>query len=101
MSRLIPPASARASATADAPVTWTGGPPSDDDALAVWHALHEDHATTYAALVERTGERLFRRDLAQFGAAADVGFFRPFYGALARQIIAALAGTILQIGAPE
>jgi hypothetical protein len=30
--------------------------------------------------------------------SADVGFFRPFYDAHARRIVAALAGTQLRIG---
>ena len=83
---------------ADALVTWTGGAPADEEARAVWQALHDDHASRYAELVERVGDRLFRLDLESFGVAADVGFFRPFYFAYARQIVAALAGTLLRIG---
>src|SRR5262245_54866398 len=98
MHRLISPVSNRTSVPDDAPVAWIGGRPADDDALAVWQALNEDHVTTVAALVERTGDRLFRRDLDVIGGAADVGFFRPFYLAHARRIVATLAGTLLRIG---
>jgi len=82
----------------DTPVAWAGGAPADEEAQVVWQALHEDHASRYADLVERVGDRLFRQDLESFGVAADVGFFRPFYLAHARQIVAALAGTLLRIG---
>lgn len=83
---------------ADAPVTWIGGPPADEEARAVWESLGD--GARYGELIERVAERLFRRDLADLGASADVGFFRPFYTALARQLVAALAGTSLRIGRP-
>ena len=85
---------------ADAPVTWIGQPPAEEEAHVVWEALDGEGATAYGALVERVGERLFRRDLESLGAAADIGFFRPFYLAHARGLISALAGTCLRIGTP-
>jgi len=100
MHRLTLPVSSQALVPDGAQVTWTGGPPPDEDALVVWQALNDDRVTTYAALVERAGERLFRRDLDALGAAADIGFLRSFYAAYARQVIAGLAGTLLRIGAP-
>jgi len=98
MHRLTSMVSNPAPVPADAPVTWTGEPPADEEARAIWEALEDAHALGYAALVERVGERLFRRDLETFGVSADVGFFRPFYLAHARRLIAALAGTRLRIG---
>jgi hypothetical protein len=100
MHRLTTPVSNRAPIADDAAVTWIGGPPADEEAHVVWHALAAEHVRGYAALVERVGERLFRRDLETIGAAADIGFFRPFYLAHARQLVAALDGTLLRIGAP-
>ena len=83
-----------------APVTWTGQPPADEEARAVWETLTDERVTAYAALVERVAERLFRRDLETLGAVADIGFFQPFYLAHARRIIAARDGTLLRIGSP-
>jgi hypothetical protein len=85
---------------ADAPVTWIGPPPDDEEARVVWDALGGEGPRVHGALVERVGERLFQRDLPSLGAAADIGFFRPFYLAHARRLIAALAGTRLRIGTP-
>ena len=100
MHRLTTLVSNPAPIPADAPVTWTGGPPADEEARVIWEALEGAHGIGYATLVERVGERLFRRDLEAFGVSADVGFFRPFYLAHARRLIAALAGTRLCIGGP-
>ncbi len=83
---------------AGAPVTWTGAAPADEEARVVWDALG-GRTVGHAALIDQVGERLFRRDLDMLGAAADVGFFRPFYLAHARRIVAALAGTCLRVGA--
>jgi len=96
MRSLTTPVSTPAPVPSDAPVTWIGGPPADEDARLVRDAL--DEGTRYGALIERVAEGLFRRDLAALGAVADVGFFRPFYTALARQIVAGLTGTRLRIG---
>lgn len=96
MHRLTTLVSKPAPIPADAPVSWTGGPPAEEEARVVWESL--DDGICYAALVERVADRLFRRDLAALGASADVGFFRPFYVAHARGLIAALAGTRLRIG---
>lgn len=82
----------------DTPITWTGDPPTDEEARVVWETFAGAPALGYAVLVERVGERLFRLDLERFGVSADVGFFRPFYDAHARRIVAALAGTQLRIG---
>ena len=98
MHRLTTLVSKPAPIPADAPVSWTGAPPADEEARVVWESLAE--GIGYAALVERVAERLFRRDLATLGASADVGFFRPFYVAHARGVIAALARTRLRIGEP-
>lgn len=83
---------------ADAPVSWTGDPPAEEEARVVWDSLTE--GVRYAALVERVAERLFRRDLDTFGVSADVGFFQSFYVAHARHIVTGLAGTRLRIGGP-
>jgi len=83
---------------ADTPVVWTGDPPADEPARVVWEAFAGAPALPYAVLVERVGERLFRLDLERAGVSADVGFFRPFYDAHARRIVAALAGTQLRLG---
>lgn len=96
MRSLTSPVSNPAPIPTDAPVAWIGDPPANEDARLVREALGED--TSYGALVERVAERLFRRDLADVGASADVGFFRPFYTALARQLVAGLASTGLRIG---
>jgi hypothetical protein len=98
MDRLTIPVSNRTRFAEDAPVAWTGGPPADEDALAVWQAITDDRVATYGAVVQRAGERLFRRDLERLGAAADIGFFQSFYRAHARDLVAALAGTVLRIG---
>ena len=98
MHRPSAPAATRAPVPAGAPITWIGGPPDDEDARMVWQTVTREAVTTYAALVDRVGERLFRRDLDSLGAAADIGFFRPFYLAHARALVAALDGTLLRIG---
>jgi hypothetical protein len=98
MHPLISIVSNPAPVPADAPVTWTGEPPAEEEARVIWEALAGARPLGYAALVERVGERLFRRDLETFGVSADVGFFRPFYLAHARRLIGALAGTRLRIG---
>ena len=85
---------------AEASVAWIGDRPIDEEPRVIWEALTHEQVTTYAALVERVGERLFRRDLASLGAAADIGFFLPFYRAHARRLIGALDGAVLRIGAP-
>ena len=100
MFRLLPPVSERATIADDTPVTWTGGPPAGEDARVIWQTLQHHPSLMHGALVERVGEALFRHDLEAIGAAADIGFFRPFYLALARQRIAALDGTLLRIGGP-
>lgn len=100
MHRLTTPVSNRAPIADDAAVTWIGGPPAEEEARVVWQALADHPGAGYSALVDRVGERLFRRDLETLGAAADIGFFQPFYLAHARQLIAALDGTRLRIGAP-
>lgn len=83
---------------ADTPVTWTGGRPEDEEALEVWEILTREHIARHAALVARLGERLFRRDLSTLGAVADIGFFRAFYLARARALVASLDGTLLRVG---
>ena len=64
----------------------------------VWESFTEAPVIDHAALVERVAERLFRRDLDTVGVVADIGFFRPFYLAHARRLVAALDGTLLRIG---
>ena len=100
MFRPIPSALERAPVADDAPVTWTGSPPAGEDVRVIWQTLGEHPGITHGALVERVAETLFRRDLEAFGAAADIGFFQPFYVALARERIAAFDGTLLRVGAP-
>jgi hypothetical protein len=100
MHRQLALASTRAPVPADAPITWIGSPPADEDARVVWDTLVHEGVTRHAALVDRVGERLFRRELRSLGAAADIGFFRPFYVAHARALVAALDGTALRIGRP-
>ena len=85
---------------AQAPVTWIGEPPADEESRVVWQTLTDERVSGYAALVERVAERLFRRDLETFGAVADIGFFQPFYLVHARRLIAALDGTRLRVGRP-
>jgi H2-forming N5,N10-methylenetetrahydromethanopterin dehydrogenase-like enzyme len=85
---------------ADAPITWIGGRPLDEETRVVCDAITREQVTRYAALVEHVGERLFRRDLQSVSTAADLGFFRPFYLAHARALLAALDGTLLRIGGP-
>ena len=84
----------------DATVAWIGGPPPDEEAHLIWDALTHEHVSGYAALVERVGEGLFRRDLKCVGAVADIGFFRPFYLAHARALVARLDGALLRVGGP-
>jgi hypothetical protein len=100
MFRPRPPALERASAAGAVLVTWTGDPPAGEDARVIWQTLGQHPGITHDALVERVAETLFRRDLEAFGAAADIGFLRPFYVALARERIAMLDGTLLRVGAP-
>jgi hypothetical protein len=82
----------------DTPVVWIGGPPADADARAAWEALAGRGPRVYQAVIEDVGERLFRRDLAQLGGPADIGFFQPFYRAHARDVLRRLDGTQLRIG---
>ena len=100
MFRLLPSVSERPPIADDTPVTWTGGPPAGEEDRVIWQALQQHPGLMYGALVEEVGDALFRDDLEAIGAAADIGFFRPFYLALARQRIAALDGTLLRIGGP-
>jgi hypothetical protein len=88
----------RGAIAADTRVAWTDGPPADDDARVLWEVLTARGLTTYDAVIEAVGERLFRRDLERIGGAADVGFFRPFYRAYAREILRRLEGSQVRIG---
>jgi len=92
----------RLRALPDTPVAWTGDRPDDEDARLVWEAVTRRRLTAYRSIVEWVGDQMFRRDLQRLGAVADVGFFRSFYLAHAREIIRRLDGTALQIqgGAP-
>jgi hypothetical protein len=83
---------------ADAPIAWIGGAPTDEDAHLVWDTLTRRGVTRYAAVVEDVGERLFRRDLARLGGAADIGFFQLFYRAYARELLRGLDGSFVRIG---
>lgn len=85
-------------ALGNAPIVWTGGVPDDEDYRVVWETLTRRRITRYAAVVEDVATRLFRRDLGRTGGAADIGFFRPFYHAYARDLLDQLHGTLLRIG---
>ncbi len=87
-----------AAVPADAPVAWVGGPPVDEDARVVWEAVTRERQTRYGPLVEWVGEQLFRRDRRRLGCAADIGFFRSFYVAHARELVRRLDGTALRVG---
>lgn len=91
-------AARRTTGLSDAPVTWIGGAPTDEDARVVWDTLTRRAITRYAAVVEDVGERLFRRDLARMGGAADIGFFQAFYRAYARELLGQLDGLFVRIG---
>jgi hypothetical protein len=86
---------------ADAPVVWIGGAALDEDAHVVWETLTHRDITRYAAVVDDVAERLFRRDLARIGGAADIGFSQPFYRVYARELLAQLDGTFVCIGRPR
>jgi hypothetical protein len=64
----------------------------------VWETVTRRGITRYAAVVADVSERLFRRDLARMGGAADLGFFQPFYRAYARELLDLLDGTHVRIG---
>lgn len=100
MSRPVTLVSNRVPIADDAAVAWIGPAPADEESQVVWQALTGERVSRYGALVERVAERLFRRDLQTIGAAADIGFFRPFYVAHARGLVAALDGRLLRIGSP-
>jgi hypothetical protein len=87
----------------DTPVAWTGDRPADEDARLVWEALTRRRLTTYRSVVEWVGDQMFRRDVQRLGTVADVGFFRSFYLAHARQLLGRLDGSVLHIlgGAPS
>jgi hypothetical protein len=81
----------------DSPVTWTGDRPADEDARLVWEAVTRRRLTTYRSLVEWVGDQMFRRDAQRLGTIADIGFFRSFYLAHARQLVGQLDGRLLEI----
>lgn len=83
---------------ADATIVWTGGAAPDEDARLVRDTLTCRGIARYAAVVDDVAERLFRRDLARIGGAADIGFFQPFYRAYARALLAELDGVFVRIG---
>ena len=87
--------------SADARVVWIGGTAPDEDARVVWETLTHRGITRYAAVLDDVGERLFRRDLARIGGAADVGFFQPFYRVYAGELLAQLDETCVRIGRPR
>ena len=88
----------RGALAADTRVAWIGGPPADDDARVLWEALTTGERTSFGGVIEAVSERLFRRDLERIGGVADVGFFRPFYRAYAREILRRLEGSQVRIG---
>jgi hypothetical protein len=92
------PPARRPAVPADTPVVWIGGAPTDDDGRAAWEALAGRGSRIYRAVLEDVAERLFRRDLAQLGGSADVGFFQPFYRAHAGDVLRRLDGTQIRIG---
>lgn len=86
------------SIAADTLVVWSGGPPDDDDdARLVWLAVTARSQARYGEVVEEAAEHLFSRDRARLGAAADIGFFRSFYRAYAREVVQRLTGTHLRL----
>jgi hypothetical protein len=88
----------RGAVASDTRVVWIGGPPADDDARVLWEALTAGGLTSYGAVIEAVGERLFRRDLERIGGAADIGFFQPFYRAYASEILRRLEGAHVRVG---
>jgi hypothetical protein len=91
----------RPSRLADAPIAWIGGAATDQDARVVYETLTRRRTTRYGAAVDDVAERLFRRDLADLGGAADIGFFQPLYAAYARTLLIHLDGTLVRIGGPR
>jgi hypothetical protein len=82
---------------ADASIVWIGGAATDEDARLVWETLTQRGVTRYAAVIADVAERLFRRDLARLGGVVDIGFFQPFYGAYARELLGQLDGSSVRI----
>jgi hypothetical protein len=83
---------------AETPVVWVGQSPADDESQVVLESLAGGKPRAYVAVIEEVSERLFRRDLARLGAPADIGFFRPFYRAHARDLLQRLDGLQIRIG---
>ena len=74
-------------------VTWIGQPPSDEDGQLAWEICQSHSVMSHEALVEELAERLFRRDLARMGEAADIGLLASLYRGYAREVIHRLEGT--------
>jgi hypothetical protein len=87
-----------AAVDADRPVAWIAGPPTDEDARLAWEICQSRAVTSYGALVDQLTERLFRRDLARVGGAADIGLLGSLYRAYAREVIRGLEGASVRIG---
>jgi len=87
-----------AAIAANTPVVWIGQSPAGDESQVVLESLAGGQPRAYGAVIEEVGERLFRRDLARLGAPADIGFFRPFYRAHARDLLQRLDGVQIRIG---
>ena len=81
------------------PVRWTGGARgADEESELVRQAIVDRYVVTYGALVADVAERLFARDNAAIGAAADIGFFRSWYVVAARRLLERLEGTVVDMG---
>jgi hypothetical protein len=81
----------------EAVLVWTGGPPPDDDARLLHDLVTSRPRARHGEVIDEAAERLFRRDVARLGGAADIGFFQPFYRAYAQELVRRLTGDHLRI----
>jgi hypothetical protein len=85
----------------DAVLAWIGGSPPDDDARLLHDVVSARPRARHDEVVAEAAGRLFRRDLARLGGAADIGFLQPFYRAYAQELVRRLVGDHLRIEEPR
>jgi hypothetical protein len=82
-----------------APVRWIGGARGlDEDSEIVRQAIVDRRVVRYGPLILDVADQLFARDHAQVGSVTDIGFFRSWYMAAARRLVARLEGHCVNVG---
>jgi hypothetical protein len=84
------------SVTPDDWLVWLGGDPHDEAEAIVHEAIVVRGVHRYADVARCIADQLFARDLQRYGPTSDAGFFRRWYVAEAKRLLARLEATRLR-----